>query len=112
MTRSLVLAMPVALSAAALIAPPAGTYEVWVYGFSVSAADTTQGNAVGIDIVQGTDLTVTGAPAGPIAANTPITLHVTYTNAVTSANPYEAELLLGPTVAPTAVTVPITVHGN
>jgi hypothetical protein len=58
-----------------LIAPPAGTYEVWVYGFSVSAADTTQGNAVGIDIVQGTDLTVTGVPAGPIAANTPITLH-------------------------------------
>ncbi len=26
-----------------LTAPPAGNYEVWVYGFSVSAADTTTG---------------------------------------------------------------------
>ena len=100
------------LSDLPLIAPPAGTYEVWVYGFTVSAADTALGNAVGIDIVQGPDLTVTGVPAGPVPANTPITLHGTYVNAVTSANPYEAELLLGPTVAPTAVTVPITVHGN
>ena len=54
-----------------LTAPPAGNYEVWVYGFQVSAADTTTGNAVGVDIVQGNDLTVTGVPAGPVPANTP-----------------------------------------
>ena len=91
--------------------PQAGTYEVWVYGFQVSDTDHTNGNTVGIDIVQGNDLHVDGVPSGPVPANTPITLHVSYANAVASANPYEAELLLGPDVAPTAVTVPITVNG-
>jgi Subtilase family len=94
-----------------LIAPPAGEYEVWVYGFQVGDADTTAGNPVGIDIVQGNDLTLTGVPAGPVAANTPITLHVTFKNAAASTAPYEAELLLGPDVAPAAVKVPITIHG-
>lgn len=94
-----------------LIQPQAGTYEVWVYGFQVSDADHTAGNTVGIDIVQGNDLHVTGVPAGPVPANTPVLLHVTYANAVASPDPYEAELLLGPDVAPTAVTVPITING-
>ena len=94
-----------------LIAPPAGEYEVWVYGFTVSAADSAAGNTVGIDIVQGRDLTVTGVPTGSVPANTPVTLHVTFKNAVASADPYEAELLLGPDVAPTAVTVPVTING-
>src|SRR5207248_4313333 len=37
-----------------LVAPAAGTYEVWVYGFQVGDVDHTVGNTVGIDIVQGT----------------------------------------------------------
>ncbi|MDX6475232.1 MAG: hypothetical protein QOH95_743 [Gaiellaceae bacterium] len=94
-----------------LIAPPAGEYEVWVYGFQVGAADAAAGNPVGVDIVQGHDLTVTGVPSGPVPANSPVTLHVTFAHAVHSADPYEAELLLGPDVAPTAVTVPVTIHG-
>ena len=60
-----------------LVAPPAGNYQVWVYGFQVSAADAAAGNTVGVDIVQGNDLTVTGLPVGPVPANTPVTLHVT-----------------------------------
>ena len=83
-----------------------------MYGFQVSSTDTTTGNNVDVDIVQGNDLTVTGLPVGPVPANTPVVLHVTYAHAVTSPNPYEALLLLGPDVAPTAVTVPITIHGN
>ena len=67
-----------------LVAPPAGNYQVWVYGFQVSAADAAAGNTVGVDIVQGNDLTVTGVPVGPVPANTPVMLHVTYVNAVTS----------------------------
>ena len=94
-----------------LVAPPAGNYQVWVYGFQVSATDTTTGNNVDVNIVQGNDLTVTGVPVGPVPANTPVTLHVTYAHAVTSPNPYEALLLLGPDVAPTAVSVPVTIHG-
>jgi Subtilase family len=94
-----------------LIAPPAGEYEVWVYGFQVSDADAAAGNPVGIDIVQGNDLTVTGVPTGAVPANTPITLHVAFENAAASPAPYKAELLLGPDVAPTAVKVPITING-
>jgi hypothetical protein len=90
--------------------PAAGNYEVWVYGYQVSASDTTTGNTVGVDVVQGTDVVVTNPPSGPIAANTPVTLHVTYSGA-TGSGDYEGELQLGPTVAPSAVTVPITIHG-
>ena len=56
-----------------LVAPPAGNYQVWVYGFQVSATDTTTGNNVDVNIVQGNDLTVTGVPVGPVPANTPVT---------------------------------------
>jgi hypothetical protein len=91
-----------------LTRPAAGNYEVWVYGFQVSATDTTTGNTVGVEIVQGNDLTVTGVPSGPVAANVPITLHVSYANA-TGTGDLEGELQLGPTVAPSAVTIPITV---
>ena len=67
-----------------------------MYGFQVSAADSAAGNAVGVDIVQGNDLTVTGVPAGPVPANTPVTLHVTYANAVTSAGPVQGRAAARP----------------
>ena len=91
-----------------LTRPGAGDYQVWVYGFQVSAADTTTGNTVGVDVVEGNDLTVTGVPPGPVAANDPITLHVSYANA-TGTGDLKGELQLGPSVAPSAVTIPITV---
>jgi hypothetical protein len=64
-----------------------------------------------VDIVQGRDLTITGIPSGAVPANTPVTLHVAFAHAVQSTAPYNAELLLGPDVAPTAVTVPVTING-
>jgi hypothetical protein len=91
-----------------LIRPLGGDYQVWVYGFQVSATDTTTGNTVGVDVVEGNDLTVIGAPVGEVAANDPITLHVSYANA-TGTGDLKGELLLGPSVAPSAVTIPITV---
>ena len=93
-----------------LVDPAAGNYEIWVYGFQVSASDNATGNAVGVDVVQGNDIVITNPPSGPIAANTPLTLHLTYSGA-TGSGDYEGELQLGPTVAPSAVTVPITIHG-
>ncbi len=92
-----------------LIDPAAGNYEVWVYGFQVSSIDATTGNTVGVDIVQGNDVVITNPPSAPLAANTPYTLHLTYSNA-TGPGDYEGELQLGPSVAPSAVTVPITIH--
>ena len=41
-----------------LIDPAAGNYQVWVYGFQVSAGDNATGNTVGIDIVQGNDIVI------------------------------------------------------
>ena len=52
-------------SGSSLILPPDGTYEVWVHGFSVSGSPDVP---LTIDIVQGTDLSVSGLPAGPLAA--------------------------------------------
>jgi subtilisin family serine protease len=90
-----------------LTRPPDGSYQVWVHGFAVSSP---QRFPLTIDAVQGTDLTISGVPSGPLPANTPVTLHVTFDKAMTAGQDYKGELLLGPTAAPTAVTVPITVH--
>ncbi len=95
-----------AAEAVTLIAPPDGKYQVWVHGFTVSGPHNVPFDT---DIIQGTDLTVSGVPAGAVPANTPVTLHVTYAKSPMPAGTYKGELLLGPSTAPTAVTVPITI---
>ena len=62
-----------------------------------------------VNAIQGNDLTVTGMPSGPVPAGTPVTLHVTYNKAMTAGQSYLGELLLGPTAAPTAMTVPVQI---
>ena len=89
-----------------LIRPADGTYEIWLHGFAVAGTPTVK---LGIDVVQGSDLTVTGVPAGAIPAGTPVTLHVTYNKAGLADGTYKGEILMGPTAAPTALSVPITV---
>jgi hypothetical protein len=54
-------------------------------------------------------MTVSGAPSGPLPAGTPVTLHVTYNKAMTAGQDYFGEILLGPTAAPTALTVPVKI---
>ena len=55
-------------------------------------------------------MTVTGVPAGPVPAGTPVTLHVTYNKpAMVSGQSYFGELKLGPPSAPNAFTVPVRV---
>ena len=44
--------------------PPDGTYEVWVHGFGVTGTPSFE---LTMNIVQGTDLTVSGLPAGGAA---------------------------------------------
>jgi subtilisin family serine protease len=87
--------------------PEDGDYEVWVHGFSVTG---TPSFPLTIDAVQGTDLNVTGIPAGPVPAGTLVTLHVTYDKAMNAGEDYFGEVHLGPTAAPDLVTVPVTIH--
>jgi hypothetical protein len=88
-----------------LIRPEDGTYEVWVHGFAVAGDPTFP---LLIDIVQGTDLVVT-SPAGPVPANTPVTVHVTFDKPTLPTGDSFGELLLGPPAAPAAITVPVKV---
>jgi hypothetical protein len=89
-----------------LIRPSDGAYQVWLHGFGITGTPQTQ---LTIDAIQGNDLTVSGAPSGPLPAGTPVTLHVTYNKAMTAGQDYFGEILLGPTTAPTALTVPVKI---
>jgi hypothetical protein len=90
-----------------LVAPPDGNYQVWVQGWSISGTPTAK---LTIDAIQGNDLTVSGTPAGPVPAGTPVTLTVSYAKAgMVDGEDYFGELLLGPPSAPTALAVPIKV---
>lgn len=89
-----------------LIAPPDGDYQVWVQGWAVAGTPNLQ---LLIDAVQGTDLTVSGIPAGPVPAGTPITLTVDFSKSMTAGQTYFGELLLGPPTAPSALSVPIEI---
>ncbi|WP_436494309.1 hypothetical protein [Actinokineospora sp. HUAS TT18] len=58
----------------------------------------------------GTDLTVTGAPQGPVPAGTPVTPSVDYSHSMTPDQTCFGELLLGPPSAPAALSVPIRLN--
>ncbi|RZU15563.1 subtilase family protein [Kribbella rubisoli] len=89
-----------------LVNPPDGNYQIWVHGFSVTG---TPAFTLNVNAIQGNDLTVSGLPTGPVAAGTPVTLHVDYNKAMTPGQSYNGELLLGPASAPTALSVPIKI---
>jgi len=90
-----------------LVNPPDGDYQVWVHGFAVAGTPTFP---LTIDAVQGNDMTVSGVPSGPVPAGTAVTVHVAYSKPMTAGQDYKGELQLGPTVAPSLLTVPIVIH--
>jgi len=92
-----------------LVAPPDGDYQVWVQGWSVAGTPTLE---LSIDAIQGNDMTVSGLPAGPVPAGTPVTITVDFAKTMTVGQSYFGELLLGPPSAPTALTVPIKIDRN
>jgi hypothetical protein len=61
-------------------------------------------------VIQGTDLVVSGLPAGTINADTPVTFTIAFTKTAEPNTVWEGLLYLGPAIAPTAVEIPITVH--
>ncbi len=90
-----------------LVNPPDGNYQAWVHGYAVAGTPTFP---LTIDPIQGNDLVVSGLPVGPVAAGTPVVLHVTFSKTMTSGQDYFGELQLGPTSAPNALSVPIVIH--
>jgi hypothetical protein len=92
-----------------LVRPPDGNYQIWVHGFGIAGNPRFTLDVVP---VQGNDLTVSGLPSGAVPAATPVTIHVAFSKAMTCGQDYLGELLLGPTAAPSAFKVPITIHRN
>jgi hypothetical protein len=89
-----------------MVRPADGDYQVWAQGWSVSG---TPNVTLGIDVIQGNDLAISGIPAGAIAAGTPVTLTIDFSKSMTVGQSYFGELLLGPPTAPSALHVPIKI---
>jgi hypothetical protein len=88
--------------------PADGDYQVWVQGWSVTDATTVQ--ELRVDVVQGIDVTVTGAPVGAVPAGTPVTLTVAFDRTgdpMEVGATYRGVVLLGPEEAPAALSVPL-----
>ena len=90
-----------------LVRPPDGQYQVWVQGWAVNGTPEFE---LTIFPIQGTDMTVTGVPEGPIPAGTPVTLTVEFEREMNPGEDYFGELQMGPSVAPTAISVPVVIH--
>jgi len=88
------------------VRPPDGDYQVWAQGWSVAG---TPNVTVGIDVVQGSDMTITGIPVGTITAGTVVNLTVNFSKLMVVGETYFGELLLGPSVAPSALRVPVAI---
>jgi hypothetical protein len=74
--------------------PPDGWYWVCVDNWSGTPGTF---NLI-LRVIQGTDLVVSGLPAGTINANTPITFTVTFTKTAAPGTTWEGVLYLGPAV--------------
>jgi hypothetical protein len=86
--------------------PKDGQYRVAVHGWSVSAGTHFD---VSIKAVQGTDITVSGLPTGPVAASTPVTFTVHHTKTFGT---WSGLITIRPSAAPAAVKVPVTITYN
>ena len=91
------------------VRPADGKYEVWLQGWSISGGPETNQATLTLFPVQGNDLTVTGAPPGPVAAGETVTLTVSYNKPTMTPGDHFGELHLGPSVAPSALQVPIKI---
>lgn len=87
--------------------PADGDYQIWVHGWSVPGSPNTF--TLVIDAIQGFDITVDGVPEGPVPADTPVELQVCYQKELSPDDSFKGEVLLGPTVAPGVIVVPVNV---
>jgi hypothetical protein len=89
-----------------LIAPADGDYQLWAQGWQVAG---TPDITVGIDVVQGSDMTLSGIPGGAINAGDPVVIHVDFSKSMLVGDTYFGEILLGPPTAPTALRIPVQI---
>ena len=87
--------------------PMDGDWIIMVHGWSVPTGDSTFDMTV--NAVQGYDITVTNIPDGPFAAGEviPVTLEISHD--MNLGDVLQGALLLGPSLAPGLVEVPVTV---
>ncbi len=88
--------------------PADGSYMAAVHGWEVSPSPTTF--TLTVDAIQGYDLTITGVPTGTIPADTPIAFTMSYSKAMAPGETWKGEVLLGPTVAPATLSIPVTIN--
>ena len=86
--------------------PGDGLYAAGVFGYDVTGGGTYD---LTIRPIQGYDLTITGLPAGAVAPDTPIVLTVNYSKTMEVGKTYLGSIHLGPSAAPSAVTIPVAV---
>jgi subtilisin family serine protease len=87
--------------------PPDGRHWVFVYGYLVPGGRSEF--TLRYLIIQGNDLQ-TSAPSGPVTAGQPVVFDVQWSNLLSGI--YEGLLTLGPTYAPRAVIVPVTINAT
>jgi hypothetical protein len=90
------------------VRPVDGNYQVWLQGWQIAGGPSPAG--LEIFPVQGNDLVVEGIPTGPVPAGQTITLTVRFNKpSMVAGQSYFGELQLGPSVAPSALRIPIRI---
>jgi hypothetical protein len=89
-----------------LVRPADGNYQLWAQGWQVAGTPTI---GIGIDVIQGNDMSLSGLPAGGVSAGDPVVIHVDFSKSMTVGETYFGEILLGPPTAPTALRVPVEI---
>lgn len=89
-----------------VVRPLDGNYQVWAQGWQVAG---TPDVTLGIDVTQGTDMTLSGLPGGAVSAGDPVAIHVDFNKSMVVGQTYFGEILLGPPSAPAALRVPVEI---
>jgi len=86
--------------------PADGHYRARVYGYAVAGNGKFD---FSLNVIGGTDLTVTNLPTGPIAAGEVVTFTLNFNRYAATCYWYGV-LYVGPAEAPTAVEIPVTIY--
>ncbi|HET7091748.1 MAG TPA: pre-peptidase C-terminal domain-containing protein, partial [Anaerolineae bacterium] len=98
---------PTSDESVAVVRPGDGNWRLSIHGWDVTGGGTYK---LRLTVVQGFDLSVTGVPTGTVNAGAPVVLTVNYAKIMQPGSTYEGLLLLGPSVAPNALAVPVIIH--
>jgi uncharacterized repeat protein (TIGR01451 family) len=86
--------------------PANGHYRARVYGYAVAGNGKFD---FGMNVIGGTDLTVTNLPTGPIAANQVVSFTLNFDRYAATCYWYGV-LYVGPAEAPSAIEIPVTIY--